>query len=199
MKSWQVGNPILPYQPNGETTFMWYVDNLILTILPKKTNWVTANNPMKSTMDVYLVLLSQTVAHLLCNVLKKIINPSNISLFKLLPPHILSDIDTWICGLKCHNKFKPVQSWFKNMKNTVLNTISTKCSTLYHNFDPFIIYSATLYDWLHICIKIFPEGSWPYLEKCTDISYYITQLTHQILLQYKLNVELQQLSQNTNL
>ena len=121
---------------------------------------------------------------------KKILKPTNSPLFHMLPPDILAAIETWLAVLKYHYKLNHVLLRFKNMRNPVLHTIPTKYWTPCHIFYPFRMYNPTAYKWVNRHIESTQEGLCPYYECHMNKYEYITQLTPQVLLQYKLQVTL---------
>ena len=64
----------------------------------------------------------------------KILNPTNASLFGLIPLDILAAIYIWIAVIEYHNKFKHVLSRLESTSIPVLHKILTKYWTPYHNF-----------------------------------------------------------------
>ena len=112
---------------------------------------------------------------------------------------IIAFICNFIIGLEYHNKFKHVLLVFKYKVNTVLHQILYKYWTPYQNFEPFRMYSSTMYKWTQRLSVIFTGIFSPSYIHRTNKPQYMTQLEYQLILQYKIWLAQLQLSQHANL
>ena len=124
----------------------------------------------------------------------KRLNPTNISLFDLLPRDVLATIKNWIIGLKYHDKYKNFLSRIKGWYYNFLYTLPYYYWSPYHKFTPLKFYRNTRYKWaLRLTMKS-PCVIGTTCDICrTNKHKFVIQLIPQILWQYHIRVDQQRL------
>ena len=98
----------------------------------------------------------------------KLLNPSEIYLFHLLPQDILTDIDIWLSRLDHCEKFKAFITNMNTMCNPTLLSIAQDLWAPYHNFSVYSgCYNECFYAWAHrrvptntrLCYQLFGSYS----------------------------------------
>ena len=156
-----------------------------MTIWPrnytKETGWVHTGEPATAPREKFLYSLNMHWHKIILQLPTKWLNPTDASLFDILPSDILADIDIWVSSLEHWNKFKPFISCFKYMSNPVIFSIPYKLCTMYLNFGAFCWYNQVKYDLAHRSLLSRYYGNCAHYEYYTNASKYITQLTPELL------------------
>ena len=120
----------------------------------------------------------------------------NTSLFDLLPPDILADIDICLSGLEHRNKFKHIILHFKYMSNPIIFAIRHEHWTPYYNFESFRWCNIVMHNWARRLILVGIKGYWIHYEYLTRKYEDITYLTPKLLWHRKSCISLNRLRRN---
>ena len=128
----------------------------------------------------------------------KLLKTSHVSLFNLLPTHILAGIDICQSSLEHCIKFRYFMFHFKYTCNPGLFAIPHNLWTTYHNVGALRWYNKVKYNWAHRHILARENNRWRHYQHYPNKSEYITQLTPDLLRHHELYKLIHKPSQDEN-